>query len=133
MKLTTTAKVTTALFLSVQLVATTQTATMARAEMIGTSTAIERQAAIANRAFLMGEIQKDEIRREIIALGVDPAEAEARLAALSDAEIARMAAEMDDDMAGAGVVGTLGMIFIILLVTDLLCLTHLFNFTRCVR
>ncbi len=133
MKLTTTAKVTTALFLSVQLVATTQTATMARAEMIGTSTAIERQAAIANRTFLMGEIQKDEIRREIIALGVDPAEAEARLAALSDAEIARMAAEMDDDMAGAGVVGTLGMIFIILLVTDLLCLTHLFNFTRCVR
>jgi len=40
---------------------------------------------------------------------------------------------MEDDSAGAGVIGALVTVFLVLLVTDLLCLTKLFNFTRCVR
>lgn len=122
-----------ALFLSIQLVAATQTATMARAEMIGTQAAIERHAAKTDRAFLLGELQRDEVRQEIIARGIDPAEAEARLAALSDAEVARLAAEMEEGVAGAGIVGTLATVFLILLLTDILCLTNLFSFTRCAR
>lgn len=122
--------------LTVQLVIATQWSTMARAEMISTETAIERYAGQADRAFLLGEIQRQEIRGEIIALGVDPAEAEARLEALSDAEIASILAQMDENSAGAGaggIVGALLTVFIILLVTDLLCLTKVFNFTRCAR
>ncbi len=78
-------------------------------------------------------MQRDEVRDEIEALGVDPAEAEARLAALSDAEIATMMTQMENDSAGADIVGTLFTVFVILLVTDLLCFTRFFNFTRCVR
>ena len=120
--------------LAVQLVLATQLATEARAEMIGTDAAISRYAAQADRDFLLGEVRRQEIRNEIIGLGVDPAEAEARLAALSDAEIASIVAQMDEDSAGAsGIVGALLTVFIILLVTDLLCLTRVFNFTRCAR
>lgn len=122
-----------ALFLSAAMVLTTQFATTARAEMIGTQTAIERQEARADRAHLMAELRRDEVREQIVAQGIDPAEAEARLAALSDAEVARLAADMEADVAGAGIVGTLATVFLILLVTDLLCLTNLFSFTRCAR
>jgi len=111
----------------------TAVGTMAQAQMISTDTAIERSAAQMDRASLMAELQKDDIRQEIIRLGVSPEEAEARLAALSDAEVSAMLREIDEQRAGAGVVETIGTIFIILLVTDLLCLTRLFNFTRCVR
>ena len=111
----------------------TAVGTMAQAQMISTDTAIERSAAQMDRASLMAELQKDDIREEIIRLGVSPEEAEARLAALSDAEVSTMLREIDEQRAGAGVVETIGTIFIILLVTDLLCLTRLFNFTRCVR
>lgn len=116
-----------------QMLIATQFATMAQAEMISTDLAIERHAAQANRAVLLEEVRRSDVRQEMIELGVDPAEAEARLAALTDAEVSRMLAQMDEDSAGAGAIGTIGMIFLILLVTDLLCLTRLFNFTRCVR
>lgn len=117
--------------LSMQLVAV---GTMAQAQMIGTDAAIQREAADMDRAYLMDEIRKDEVRDEMIRLGVSPDEAEARLAALSDAEIKRMIQQVDQDKAGAdGIIGVLFTIFIILLVTDLLCFTRVFPFTRCVR
>lgn len=120
--------------LAAQLVLATQLATEARAEMISTDAAISKYTAKADRDFLLSEVKRQEIRDEIIALGVDPAEAEARLAALSDAEIASIVSQMDEDSAGAsGIVGALLTVFIILLVTDLLCLTRVFNFTRCAR
>jgi hypothetical protein len=134
MTLVRTTKTALAFGLALQVAIATQTATMARAQqMIGTDSAIARTAAGMDRATLMDEIKKDEVRDEMVRLGVSPEEAEARLAALSDAEVARMIRQMDKDQAGADIVGTLATIFIILLVTDLLCFTRIFNFTRCVR
>ena len=113
-----------------------QWSTVAQAEMLSTEAAIAKYSAHANRDFLLGEVRKQEIRDEIIALGVDPAEAEARLAVLSDAEIASIITQMEDDSAGAGpgaaIVGTLFTVFVILLVTDFLCMTKVFKFTRCI-
>ncbi|PUB11568.1 PA2779 family protein [Yoonia sediminilitoris] len=122
-----------AIALSAQLVLATQAVTMAQAEMLGTEAAINKYAQHSDRSFLMGELQREDVRAEIVALGVDPAEAEARLAALSDAEVASILAQMEKDNAGADIIGILFTVFIVLLVTDILCLTRFFNFTRCVR
>jgi hypothetical protein len=111
----------------------TAVGTMAQAQMISTDTAIERAAPAMDRAQLIDEMQKKEVRDEMIRLGISPDEAEARLAALSDAEVARLVRQAEADKAGADIVGTLFTVFIILLVTDLLCFTRVFNFTRCVR
>ncbi len=119
--------------LALQVAIATQTATMAQAQMISTDTAIERSMADMDRTYLMEELQREDVRDEMIRMGVSPDEAEARLAALSDAEVARLLRQAEQDKAGADVVGTLATIFIILLVTDFLCLTRVFNFTRCVR
>lgn len=119
--------------LAAQIALSVQLGTVARAEMLSTEATIAKYAAYANRDFLLSEISKQELRDEIVALGVDPAEAEARLAALSDAEIASIIAQMEQDSAGAdgGVVSALVTVFVILLVTDLLCFTRVFKFTRC--
>ena len=112
----------------------TAVGTMAQAQMIGTDTAIQRETSDMDRAYLLDELKKDEVRDEMVRLGVSPDEAEARLAALSDAEVARMIRQYEQDKAGAdGIIGALVTVFIILLVTDLLCFTRLFNFTRCIR
>ena len=111
----------------------TAVGTMAQAQMISTDTAIERAAPAMDRAQLIDEMQKQDVRDEMIRLGISPDEAEARLAALSDAEVARLVRQAEADKAGADIVGTLFTVFIILLVTDLLCFTRVFNFTRCVR
>jgi len=116
-----------------QLVLATQYAGTAQAEMISTDTAISDQVNATSRAALLTEVRRDDVQAELVRQGVDPAEAEARIIALTDAEIRKTIAQMDDDSAGASVAGTIATVFIILLVTDLLCLTRLFNFTRCVR
>lgn len=121
------------LALSAQMVMMPPSIALAQAEMLGTDAVIGKYAALADRETLMNELQRAEVQAEIEALGIDPAEAEARLAALSDAEIATMLTQMEDDSAGAGIVSTLFSVFVILLVTDLLCFTRFFNFTRCVR
>ncbi len=120
-----------AICLAVQMVLAMQLSTAAQAEMLSTEAAIAKYSAYANRDFLLAEVRKQEIRTEIIALGVDPAEAEARLAVLSDEEIVSIITQMGDDSAGAGIIGTLFSVFVILLVTDFLCLTKVFKFTRC--
>jgi len=123
--------------LALQMVIATQFATAARAEMVSTDAAVSKYAAHADRSFLLSEIRKDDVRREIIAAGVDPAEAEARLRAMSDEEVALLVRQIEDGSAGGdavgSVVGALVTVFIILLVTDLLCLTNVFRFARCIR
>ena len=122
-----------ALGIAVQLLIATQFATMAQAEMIGTQAAIQAEVADMNRAKMLDGLQRDDVQAELVRLGIDPAEAEARVAALTDAEIQRTLAQMEDGSAGADILGTLVFVFLVLLVTDLLCLTRLFSFTRCVR
>lgn len=130
-------KLTMTLFLAVQLVITTQFATMARAEMVSTDTVVSRYAAQADRSFLLQEIQRDEVRDEIIAAGVDPEEAERRLMAMSDEEVALLISQVEDGSAGGDgvgtIVGALLTVFLILLITDLLCLTSVFSWVRCQR
>ena len=122
-----------AMALSTQLVVATTTATMAQAEMLGTEAAISKYAAHADRTYLLDQLARDDVQAAIIAEGVDPAEAAARLNAMTDAEVASLVTQMENDSAGADIVGTLFTVFIILLVTDILCLTRIFNFTRCIR
>jgi hypothetical protein len=86
------------------------------------------------RGKVLAFVQRADVRSQMIALGVDPAEAEARVASLSDHEIAQIAGKIDGLPAGKGVVvaviGAAVLIFLVLLVTDLLGLTHIFPFVN---
>ena len=72
-----------ALAVCLQLVIAGQTASVAQAEMVSTSAAVSKYIHHANKELLLSELQKAEVREEIISQGVDPIEAEARLRALS--------------------------------------------------
>lgn len=126
------AKSSLAIFAATQMLLAVQLSTVAQAEMLSTEAVISKYATHADRDFLLSELQRQDIRDELVAQGVDPNEAERRLRALSNAEIASVLTQMENETAGGnGIVGALVTVFIILLVTDLLCLTKVFSFTRC--
>jgi hypothetical protein len=79
-------------------------------------------------------LQREEVRRQMIGLGVNPAEAVARVTSLSDAEIRHIAGQIDSLPAGKGVIvaliGAAVFIFLVLLITDLLGLTDVFPFVN---
>jgi len=91
----------------------------------------------ADRATVMSFLERGDVRAQMRDLGVDPQEAEARVAAMSDAEVRDLAGKLDTAQAGEGplgaVVGAAVFVFVVLLITDILCLTDVFPFTRCAR
>jgi hypothetical protein len=79
-------------------------------------------------------LAREEVRAALAERGVDPAQVEARVAALSDREAELLAERLDEVPAGANsVLGILFAVFIILLITDILGLTKVFPFTKPVR
>ena len=87
----------------------------------------------AERERLAGMFERSEVQERLQALGVDPANAKARVAALSDAEAAQLAAQLDELPAGGDILGAAVLIFLVLLVTDMMGYTKIFPFTRSVR
>lgn len=99
-------------------------------ELVSTQDVLSADQVSADRERISEVLARQDIQDQLIAQGVDPADVEARVAALSDAEVRQMAEHLDDLPAGASVVGALVFIFVLLLVTDLLGLTNVFPFTR---
>jgi cytochrome c1 len=108
---------------------------LAHAAIVPTEHVMREDAAAGERARVMHFLAREDVRREMEALGINPKEAAARTKALSDEEIARIANTLDEAAAGqnaiAAIVGAIVLIFLVLLITDLLCLTRVFPFTRC--
>lgn len=104
----------------------------ANAELIPTQGAAQTHAQ-ADRARIQDFLEREDVRNQMIAMGVDAQSAAERVAALSDEEVARIAGRLDQMPAGGDVLGLLFAVFIILLVTDILGLTKVFPFTRAVR
>ena len=79
-------------------------------------------------------LDRTEVRDALAARGVDAAQVEARVAALTDDEARVLAERLDQLPAGASdVLGILFAVFIILLITDILGLTKVFPFTRPIK
>jgi len=88
----------------------------------------------AERERLAELIDRSDVRQRLQALGVDPASAKARVAALSDDEAAQLAAQMDTMPAGGADLLVVALIvFLVLLFTDVMGYTKIFPFTRSAR
>lgn len=78
----------------------------ARAAMVTTETVLDAQddpgAGAAARARLLALLQRDRVRAEFEALGIDPDEAIARVESLSDPELAGLLGRIDSLPAGTG-------------------------------
>jgi hypothetical protein len=86
------------------------------------------------RAMLEQTLSRADVVAALQARGVSVDAARARVAALSDAEAAQVAAQIEQAPAGASdVLGVIVFIFVLLLITDILGLTKVFPFTRSVR
>jgi hypothetical protein len=80
-------------------------------------------------------LDRADVRKELQAQQVDANTAKARVAALTDEEVHRIAGNLDKMPAGgdSGILEVLLTVFIILLITDILGLTSVFSFTHRVR
>ncbi|WP_207062273.1 PA2779 family protein [Motiliproteus sp. SC1-56] len=76
---------------------------------------------------LQSALQDQQIRDQLIERGVDPAQLEQRLATLTPQELQTLNAQIDELPSG-GLLGALVLIFIVLIITDAIGATDVFNF-----
>ena len=106
----------------------------AQAGLVSTEAMVHQTDAATARAQVQQLMSRDDVRAEMQAQGVDPAEAQARIDALSDAEVMRLAGQIDALPAGqsavGAIVGAAVIVFIVLLITDIAGFTNVFSFVN---
>jgi hypothetical protein len=101
-----------------------------QAAIVGTDAALTA----AQRDRVATLLDRADVRAQLEAHGVGPADVKARVAALTDEELGQLAGQLDRLPAGGeGIIGALLIVFLVLLITDLLGLTKVFSLTRPVR
>lgn len=91
---------------------------VAQAELVTTLQAVEASTRAQDIATVNAALARDEVRAQFEALGVEPAQVEARIAALTDAELRTLAGQMADMPAGADALAVIGIVFLVLLILE---------------
>lgn len=97
----------------------------ATAGMIGNHVIVAQD---AQRQAVMQQLQRSEVREQLLSMGVQPEAVEHRLQQLSDAEIAQLNRQIANAPAGSGVVELVVLLFLVFVVTDVIGATDIFPF-----
>lgn len=93
-------------------------------QMVSVQTEQTRDAQLAQ---VQGFLARADVKQQLEALGVASELADQRVAALSDAELQQLSKTIGEQPAGGDVIVVLGVIFVVLIVLELLGVTHVFS------
>ena len=104
------------------------------AAIIGTESLLDSVRGKEARAYLKQLLAREDVENALVAQGIDPGEAKARIDSLSDAEAVDAADKFDQLPAASGFLETLliiaFLVFLILLITDIAGYTDVFPFVH---
>lgn len=104
-----------------------------QAAMVGTAQVLAAEQGRLDRDRLVSLLEREDLQRQLTALGVNVQDAKARVAGLTDAEVARINQRIDALPAGGDVLGVILLIFIIFVITDALGATDIFPFVHPIK
>jgi hypothetical protein len=103
---------------------------VARAAMVGTLQAVEAGSSrAADLSVVTSTLARDQVRAQMLALGVDPAAVDARVARLTDAELRSLAERMGELPAGGDALAIIGVVFVVLIILELVGVIDIFKKT----
>ncbi len=90
----------------------------AAAGIVGTADAVAAVQQQDYRGAVQDVLARADVREQMVGLGVDPAEVEARIAALTDAEVATLATRIEGAPAGGDALVVVGIVFVVLMILE---------------
>jgi uncharacterized membrane protein (Fun14 family) len=100
---------------------------VAQAGVIGTLQAVESQQRAADLATVNSALARSEVRSRLQAMGVEPSRVEARVAVLTDGELASLARQVEDLPAGSDALAIVGIVFLVLLILEAVGVIDIFK------
>lgn len=97
-----------------------------RAAVIDTETFLSQQNQ-STKSELQKILAREDVRAQLMELGVDPENADLRIAALTDSELNQLQQHMNDLPAGSSALAVLGAVFLVLLVLEIVGVTNVFS------
>lgn len=123
------AKLALSFILSITLFAQTSWAQMASTEAL-----FKQSVMVSSKEKVIQFTAREDVTKILGQMDVDPKMIEARVASMTEEEASKIASQIETlPTGGSSLIGAAVFIFVLLLVTDLLGLTKVFNFTRPVR
>ena len=123
-------KKTLSLLLSIALLTMTSSA---QAAMITNDIVIAQSQQQDARNELVRTVQREDVRQQLLDLGVSPAAVEDRINMMTPEEIAHLNQQIADLPAGGDVLGVLLVIFIVFVITDIIGATEILKFIKNVK
>jgi hypothetical protein len=99
----------------------------AAAAIIDTQTVVTASSRADTLTRIDRALSQEQVGERLVAMGVDRAAIDSRLASLTDAELASLADRLDNAPAGGDVLGVLGVVFVVLLVLELVGVIDVFK------
>jgi hypothetical protein len=100
------------------------------AAMLDTHQLIDAEQFVQDRLQLIEQLNRTDIQYKLIDLGIDPQSAINRVANLTDSEVQALLENMETAPAGGSALGTVALVFIVLLFTDIAGYTDIFPFVK---
>lgn len=100
---------------------------VAEAGLVTTLQAAAATTRTQDLAAVNAALAREEVRAQFEALGVQPAQIESRIAALTDAELRTLAGQMADLPAGADALAVIGIVFLVLLILEAVGVIDIFK------
>lgn len=91
-------------------------APVARANMISTTEALHEYSRTEAESHVTDFLKREDVKQELIKLGVGAEEATLRLASLSDSELKQMSKQIEAGQAGGDIIGILTVVLLVLLI-----------------
>jgi len=91
--------------------------TTAAAAVVPTSEALTMERPAERLAAVQARLARSDVQQAMIALGVDPVEAQLRVAALDERELVQLQAHLEELPAG-GILALIGAVFLVLLILE---------------
>ncbi len=104
----------------------------AQSAMIGNSQLLDGKSSTSRTALLQA-LERDQVRSQLVQLGVDADAVKERVAQMTDQEIATLNQRLADLPAGGDALGVILVIFIVFIITDAIGATDIFPFVHPVR
>ncbi len=97
------------------------------AAVIDTQQAVAMQAREQRVAAANATLAREDVRSAMIELGVDPQQAQLRVASLSDAELTQLEGQLQQLPAGGSALGLVGAVFLVLLILEITGVVDIFK------
>ena len=105
---------------------------IANAAMVSTGQSVQQEQVQYDREQLLAALDSEQLQQQLIEMGVDPDQARDRVASLTSAELAQLNQHLAEQPAG-GILGVILALFVLFVITDMLCATDLFTFVSCIN